>query len=114
MFNTKILSLVTFLVSVLIVTPLIAQDFSNSKGTKKERVTYKCFVEYSGGKGFDIRHVTGNFHKAKQASQFLFSYSNRKGAVMDKKVVHKVYECVKGNERFINGKANSLDKVLPR
>ncbi|RHW75555.1 TapY2 family type IVa secretion system protein [Colwellia sp. RSH04] len=114
MFNLKKLGLVALMIGSLIATPLIAQDYSLSKGQKKERVTYKCFVEYSGGIGYDIRQVTGNFHKAKQASQSLYHYSHKNGVDKANKPIHKVFECVKENERFKNLKANNFDKNLPR
>ena len=104
---------IAFLFSLMVALPNFAQD-NGKRVIRGEPIDYKCFVEYSGGNGYDVRFIIGHFSNARQAGKKLNRSIVEKGQNKAIRVIHKVHECVKEDQSFKSSKARRLDEVTPR
>lgn len=105
--------LIAFL-SYLYALPALSQDNSRNGFTREEPTSYKCYVEYSGGNGYDVLFIIGYFKNANQAGKTFNRNVVEKGQNKDIRVVHKVHECAVEGDQFKSSQAKRIDNITPR
>jgi len=104
-------------IGIIVLFVFLSLGMANAQNSKNRlhvaTIDYKCHVELIGGIQ-TIDFVNTEMQSLNNLAQSLVGKKKRKPFSIEERVIYKVFECVKLNDKFTRAQSTAVDEKTPR